>query len=602
MFAERVRVWASATVIWVCCGAAALAAGDPLKALPERTLGLVLVGRLADCDGKLIGLGQTLQLPVPSPLGLLKAQAGVTTGLDESGPAMLVAVGGEAEEERAALLYLPVKDYKAFIGQLKPQDAGDGLSRVELWKGAFLVRQVESYAVFAEPRHKEALLAADGTRAVPEELAPLREYLLANDIAAVVTRHGVRSFSAEAQHGLKEMEETLSGASKEMKAGLKVLQVYRKMFAAAERELIAVAAGAAATKDGALRASAKFVARAGGPLAAWLAERKSERIDPLEGLPAKPFLFAASSNVLLWSGKEKSGPQADIIEASLQMYGIQAADARRTLELYGQALKDVHSAGSAMIVLGNEPPIYRDIVGVVHTADADAWLDRYRTAAAAFNKIVSRAKDGLIALPPLQIEEVKVQDLPALQISMSLPKFAGTPQGIEPMLELVFGVGGKLVIQMAAVDKTRAVIAYQTKPDVLAGLIRDLRQNKPGLSADPQIRKTAALLPELALGKGYFSPAGAIAFANRFMAAMPFFGASPLPDFPTTPPIGAAMTVGPNELTAHLVVPVDTLKGIKSYALQMKTGQGGLEVKAKPPKKVALPTPKKVAKPITPKK
>lgn len=591
MWVQRVRMWASATVISVCCGAAALAAGDPLKALPERTLAVVLVGRLADCDVKLTSLGQTLQLPVPSPLVLLKAQAGVTTGLDESGAAMLVLVGGESEEERAALLYLPVTDYKAFIGQLKAEDAGDGLSKVELWKGGFLARQMESYAVLAEPRHKEALLAADGARAAPEELAPLREYLFANDIAAAVTRHGVQSFSAEAQRGLKEMEETLSGASKEMKAGLKLLQVYREMFAAADRELTAVAAGATVTKEGALRASGKAVARAGGPFAAWLAERKPEPIDHLAGLPAKPFLIAGGGNVTLWGGKQPAGPQSEIMETALQMYGIQPADAKRTLGLYQQILKDVQSTASTMIMVGNEPPIYRDIVGVVRTTDAEQWLDRYRTAATAFNQILSRAKDGIITLPPLQVEDVKVQGMPMVQISMSLPKFAGVPQGMEPLLGLVFGAGGKVVVHLAAVDKTRGMYAYQTKPDLLAGVIQDLRQNKPGLTADPQVGKTAAMLPESALGKGYFSPAGAIALANRFMAAMPFFGAAPLADFPTTPPIGGAVTTGPNEFTAHLVVPAETLKGIKSYALQLKAGQGAPQVKA--PRKVALPVPAK---------
>lgn len=593
MFAERVRVWASATVIWVCCSAA-LSAGDPLKALPERTLGLVLVGRLADCDGKLVDLGQTLQVPAPSPLGLLKAQAGVTGGLDESGAAMLVVVGGEAlEEAPATLLYLPVTDYKAFTSQLNPQDGGDGLSRVELWKSAFLVRQVESYAVLGEPRHKEALLAAGGQRAVPEEIAPLREYLFANDVAAAITRRGVQTYSAEAQRRLKEMEESLSGAPKDMQAGLKFLQVYRELFTAAERELTAVAAGATVTKDGALRGSAKVAARAGRPFAVWLAERKAVPVERLTGLPAKPFLFAVGGSVSLWAGERPAGPQLEIMETALQVYGIQPADAKRALDLYLQTLKDVQSTAAAMIVVGNDPPLYRDIVGVVRTTDAEQWLDRYRTAATAFNQFLNRAKGGLVTLPPLQVEDVKVQGLPAVQISLSFPKFTGMPQGMEPLLELVLGVGGKIVMHLAVVDKTRAVFAYQTKPDVLAGLIRDLRQNKPGLATDPQVVKTAALLPELTLGKGYFSPVGAIGLANRFMAAMPFFGATALPEFPTTPPIGAAVTAGPGELTAHLVVPVDTLKGIKSYALQLKANQGGAQMKAKAPKKVEQRVPPK---------
>ena len=84
-------------------------------------------------------------------LSVLKMQAGISAGLDEKEAAVVVAVGGEElDDEVAVLLYVPVTDYQQFIQQLQPKEVQAGLSRVELWKSPFLVRQVKNYAVFGE--------------------------------------------------------------------------------------------------------------------------------------------------------------------------------------------------------------------------------------------------------------------------------------------------------------------------------------------------------------------------------------------------------------------------------------------------------------------
>ena len=154
-----------------------------LGVMPEKTLGFAAINGLGRTDGKLIELGQQMQLPVPSLLTKLKEQIDVEKGLDEKGSAAIVAMPGkDTDSEPIMLVFVPVTDFKQFGGQLGAKDAQNGLVEVGVMRAKFLVGNKGEYAVFAEPKHRETLVAAlVSSDRVAAELGAWREWLAEND-------------------------------------------------------------------------------------------------------------------------------------------------------------------------------------------------------------------------------------------------------------------------------------------------------------------------------------------------------------------------------------------------------------------------------------
>ena len=98
--------------------------------------------------------------------------------------------------------------------------------------------------------------------------------------------------------------------------------------------------------------------------------------------------------------------------------------------------------------------------------------------------------------------------------------------------------------------------------------IASLKKPADSLAADPEIAKTAALLPSGAQWVGYFSPSGAVAFAKSAIDALgeeAGFGKPNIPDFPTSVPIGVAAKATPGQLQIETVVPSSVLDAIGKY-------------------------------------
>ena len=98
----------------------ASAAEDILKLVPESAWGFVVVNQPAAADAKLQALARQVQLPLPSPLTLLKQRFNVREGLDENGTMAMVVLPPEGDAPAPSeLLLIPVSDYGKFLQQLQ---------------------------------------------------------------------------------------------------------------------------------------------------------------------------------------------------------------------------------------------------------------------------------------------------------------------------------------------------------------------------------------------------------------------------------------------------------------------------------------------------
>lgn len=144
---------------------------------------------------------------------------------------------------------------------------------------------------------------------------------------------------------------------------------------------------------------------------------------------------------------------------------------------------------------------------------------------------------------------------------------------LEDLMAEMYGSGGKLVTHIVPADQN-TIVTGLTSTDVVLQAIRTIKLGQKGLLGDPQVTKTAALLPADAPWVIYWSPKGTVAFAKRFVAMFSSLAPAPaaapkIPDFPDTPAIGIVVGKAPNELQVDAVVPSDTLKAVAAYILKI---------------------------------
>ena len=91
------------------------------------------------------------------------------------------------------------------------------------------------------------------------------------------------------------------------------------------------------------------------------------------------------------------------------------------------------------------------------------------------------------------------------------------------------------------------------------------------LDGNSQVATTAALLPKDAIAVGYLNPQGAVNWVSRIISqVMPLAPIGQFPEFPETPPVGFAAQVSKQNIDIQMVVPKETIEGVKKYIEQMQ--------------------------------
>jgi hypothetical protein len=183
-------------------------------------------------------------------------------------------------------------------------------------------------------------------------------------------------------------------------------------------------------------------------------------------------------------------------------------------------------------------------------------------------------------LQPIDFEKSQLGDIPALKVTVHMPKLPEGPGAAmqEQMMKAIMGKDGKLDAWIVPADEHHVVMGYVSKENILK-TVEAIKKGEAGFADDASIAKTAALLPKDALSVGYLSPQGLVDFGKRAAALFlpPQVPVEQLvPDFPQTPPIGLAVTAPPHELQTVLVVPNEVIKAIGEYVEKVKKQHGAM--------------------------
>jgi hypothetical protein len=563
-------------VLWIAPRAPA--AEDILKLVPDSASGLVVINDPAAVDAKLQALAGEMQLPVPSPLAMLKGVYGITEGVDEKGTIALIVLPPEIEGGLPTpILLIPVTDYAKFLAPLKPRKPIDSeLTKIEVGNFLARARHIGGYAALTDNENWEILA---GTLKLAEKPSPAllswRRWLTVNDVAGVLLQPGVKRLADKAQQRMEMMKSVLARAGEKAQAAAGVFAVYGGMIEAAKKEVVGFGVGVQLNKQHVHRIFSRTSLAPEGTWAAALAQAGASKENLLAGLPAGPFVVAggAALSDAAWKAMMKSS--TGMMKAMPEVYGLKEEQVNKLSKSAADMMKGVRSM-SGVLELGKDgEPLFSQAIGMMRVDNAQAFLANYEKQGNLYSGLAKGAKSPLIQ--PAQFEKSEIGGTPALQVSKKTPPppegMAASPQA--RFTDFFFGPGGKVVTWLVPADEHTVVMGYVNK-DRLQQTLAAMKEGKPDLAADEDVAKSVALLPASAVARAYLSPRGAISFVQRTGAMLtPAAGPaapskfSTLPDFPKTPPIAFAVTTAPNEVRTHLAIPAEVLRALGPYVGQV---------------------------------
>jgi hypothetical protein len=561
-----------ATVLAMLAATSAWAAEDVFHAIPSDALAFVAANRIGETSAKIEKVARQVGATPVKLLNMIKEHTGEIKGLDDSRGAALVVMSGEDEkDEPSRVLLVPVTDYKKFLESWNAKPT-EKIVEVTIADEPMLIARRGDYAAVSRKQvgdvdfrpGLEKLLNAK--RSVADEYPQILSWLTENDVVAVATSRGLKRASEAMQEQLQQMKDIVArmNMDEDASAPVALLETYVKIFRDAEKGINLLAVAARVDKQGNLHVTKRVRFRKSSEVAPSLAKLRPIEKGPLTGTPAGPFVLAGGGP---WSDLLSRGIltlQSGFLKQTFRKtYDI---DEKQTEELVKKSLEMPKGIHSVSLIMGpGQPgePTLSDTVILFRVDDAAKYLDEYEKYLATMNE---PGKDAKSAKKLFSAKRTKIGGRPALENEMVVlvpPKAAGIP-GFDERIGKLLGSEAKVKILLAAIDDH--TVALSGRAPAIMRAIASLKKPADSLASDPEIAKTAALLPAGAQWVGYVSPIGAVAFAKSIVAAMNEEGFKPgIPDFPASQPIGVAVQATAGQLQIETVVPSSVLDAIGKF-------------------------------------
>ncbi len=492
-------------VAWLVMAATLLAAADPLTVIPDDTLGFAIIRDISEANDRAQALLQKMKIPVPDPLTLAKGFTGVDMGLDEQGGIAMAAfpTGDDADATLSFVFFVPVTDYKEFIGQLQPDDANAAVTEITIAGMKRLAAKKGSFAVLGDPEQRtlfDKVLSA--SKNVTSTIEPLKKWLSQQHAAAVVTPAGKKllvakivgfldTASTQLEQSEKAGNDDDSDATPQARFK-EMMTLGKRVLLAADNELTVMAAGVRIDESTALHVGARLVFKPGGDLAAWSKGVKLPSYPLMAGVPDEKFVIAYGGVSVPFS-PDFAKLINQFTEIGLQQLGM-TAESRKKLEtaLARQRANQLSTAGvMGMIQPGNS--IYASAASVETVKNSTEYLQATRQMLAV---LAEAAKSKSADEPLYEVADVTIDDLKAIELTTNIGAALGdNPQAeqVRGMFSWMFGNEGKLKMYIAAADNRHVVERLlQAVPEKGRGPRALEGQGHRGQRADRQDQQIAA--------------------------------------------------------------------------------------------------------------
>jgi hypothetical protein len=545
-----------------------------LKAIPDNALGFVLIKNLGQTDKVIAKLAAMVQAPLPSVLSLFKSQAGIQEGLDENGSAAIALLPDKTAGTETAkpspypIVLFPVTDYKKFVSQFQPDDAGAEITGVTIVGRALIVGRKDSFAVFTLPDHKDQLARLiASTKGVDSLLGSMEPWIGRHQISFVATPTGSKMLFQAGAAAIKQAKAVFATLQNPQQTAqvVAVFDIYEKILTDAEKEVDSFGVGLAldGSSNLSIDSHTKFVAS--GKWAAAMKDSKPSEGNIFAEIQARPFVFAGGGIV----PAEWAGALADLSASSMSQMntasGGQAMDEqqrRKYVEAMRSMMKGIRSMAFVMASPKPGEGFLDGSVSMMKVDDTKEFLERYQKAIEQLSEISKGQKSSPFKFSDVNKIEIDGRTGLTITVDMSGMLAAMNNPASAKMMPLLFGPTGKMTMRIVAVDDRTLVAAYGSEEHAKEA-VAEFKNPKPAFDSDPDVATTLKLLPPHAQGVGLVNIKGYMDFISGMVSAVAPAGAQvKLPEMPAMPPVGFAVEAGDGHLDTQMVLPVETIVGI----------------------------------------
>ena len=436
-----------------------------LKAIPSNALGFVVVNNLSQADAAISRLSSAMQMPMPGVLTILKMQLGIQQGLDENGSAGIALLPIESAERPglgfATAVFIPVADYKNFIGQFHPDDASAEIASVTVAGKPMIVGHKGSFAVFANAHYTvELARAISATGGVDSMVESFEPWLARHQISLVATPTGSKVAMQAASKGLKKIKKFMSMMPDKDQAhqAQAAFDMYDAMLTKTAAEIDSFAVGVNVDASNNLAIDSRNALVMGGSWADALGELKPGNKTRFTGLRAEPFMFAGEFVV----PNEWTDSMASLFGSYFdQLYGtgknLSPEQQKKYLEAYASTMKDIRSSSFVVGLPKQGETVYDGTIVVTKVDDAKAALDRCEKAYREMSAITTGQAGAPMKFTDIKRSEIGGADALTDELTGTIDMSGMVAaQGKDPatakMMAMMFGPDTKLTARDIIVD------------------------------------------------------------------------------------------------------------------------------------------------------
>jgi hypothetical protein len=486
---------------------------------------------------------------------------------------------------------VPVSDYKAFVGQLMPDDADAEICTVTIFGMQFLCTQKGDFAVLAMSEAKplvERIKAS--TKSVAGALAPMQPWIAQQQLAVVATPEGkkklVKAFSGfmdTAVEGIKQAQaadrdnddEQAERVAQSLESATETMKIAKEMAALVDEQVTQLGVGIRIDDTTAFHLDARLMFLPDGGLSKWAANVKRPEGGLLLGLPGGKFTLAYGG-AAIQSADAITKLYDRMTQSGMMVLGLDQENQQKLSDVLNKYRQNQISTAALM---GRPRPgdsIMSTTMQVEHVKDAARQLELAREMFTLFSHV--RFPGAADDRPAYAIAEVEVGDLKSIEVTMDMGAMMANQGDAAPavgnFMQMIFGNEGVMKSYITVGTDKTLVMAYSKEQ--LKYAVEHVRSQKTGLETDESIANTDKLLPGDPQWAAYISPQGAVSWVDTILKQIPDLKIN-LPPFPDSDPIGLAAKVSGDGLDADLVLPESVVAGIGQYigvVQQMLTGGG----------------------------
>jgi hypothetical protein len=375
------------------------------------------------------------------------------------------------------------------------------------------------------------------------------------------------------------MGEMPEAVAPDMEAAVAMLGLYQKIPQFVAKEVDAYAAAITIDRQKALHLTERVQLEPEGEFLDLLHEAQAPKAGLLAGLPAKPLVGVFSGVTTEALTKAMLDMSVGVMKAVPSIYGLNDQQLAKMAELSVRSMRGVRGMSMMLCAGEADDPLFGNIVGLITVDDAEAYLAEYKGLLAAMNQLTKDVEKSI--LTHMEFQDIELGGRVGLKVTAQIPvnPAMGNVPDYEKVMERMFGAGKQMTFYLAGADRHTIVFSY-VSPELLLEGLDVVRESKMGLASDASLAQTAAMLSTDAPWGGYLSPRGVVNFVKQAVQGSGDDGepSVQIPEFPATPPLGLAVTIEPDGLRSHTVIPAATLEAIGQYAVQGFARRGGANV------------------------